>query len=300
MSFIASITSFCLGLAIGIGLAGRRFRRQDAASSGIAPDGELTEATSLGRIAHELKSPLAALQSAIDVQGRALARLETDSNAPEYRAAARALTTSRAAVGQIEELADAMRSVGRLGQLARQATPARGLVDAALLLVGHRFTSIEVERNDVSGVRLHVIPGEIVRVLVNLLVNASRALPDGGRVRILTRSSDAWGEIQIEDSGPGIPPEDEERIFLPGHTSWTTGARGEGHGLALAREAVERNDGDLRLVNGDLGGAAFIVRLPLADSLAESRSDSHPDSRADSRSNSPSDSPSDSPSEPSR
>ncbi|MEZ4649967.1 MAG: ATP-binding protein [Candidatus Eisenbacteria bacterium] len=231
-----------------------------------SPGAGLAEASaSLGRIAHELVSPVAALHSSLEVQGRALARLETDSNAPEYRAAARALTTAQTALAQIEELTDAMRSAGRLGQLPRQATPARGLVDAALLLVGHRLASVEVERRDVPGVLLHAVPGEIIRVLVNLLVNASRALPEGGNVRITTRSGDAWGEIQVEDSGAGIATEDEARIFLPGHTSWRTGEEGDGHGLALAREAVERNGGELRLVKGELSGAAFLVRLPRAE-----------------------------------
>jgi signal transduction histidine kinase len=70
--------------------------------------------------------------------------------------------------------------------------------------------------------------------------------------------------VRVEDNGPGIPPRDLERIWTP---DFTTKRRGSGIGLALVRQTVEAHGGRVSAGEGELGGAAFTVWLPLAPPL---------------------------------
>jgi signal transduction histidine kinase len=99
-------------------------------------------------------------------------------------------------------------------------------------------------------------------VLVNLVLNAVDACEEGGRVSIRAQVDAAELEISVEDSGPGVPLEDAERVFEPFFT--TKGAeRGTGLGLPVARRIVEAHGGELLLDSPAGGGATFVVRVPL-------------------------------------
>jgi signal transduction histidine kinase len=108
--------------------------------------------------------------------------------------------------------------------------------------------------------------GEIQQVLLNLALNAQQAMPQGGRVRFLTRQSPGGGvEIAVQDNGPGIPAALRERIFEP---FFTTKPPGEGTGLGLAISfGILRDHGGTLTVESEEGqGATFLLRLPAAPS----------------------------------
>lgn len=109
----------------------------------------------------------------------------------------------------------------------------------------------------VSGVR------ERVETLVaNLVDNALQAAPRGGRVRVALRRRDGRAEAAIEDDGPGIAPDALPNLFRP---FFTTKTRGTGLGLAIARKNAEAMGGTIAVDRSpDLGGARFVVTLPLA------------------------------------
>lgn len=104
----------------------------------------------------------------------------------------------------------------------------------------------------------------LLQVLINLLLNARGALQSwtGQRlVRVRTQSNGDRVYLHVEDSGPGIPPEDASRIFLPFVS--TTG--GTGMGLFLTRQVLVEQGGGIRVhPKGDLGGATFTVYLEKA------------------------------------
>lgn len=100
------------------------------------------------------------------------------------------------------------------------------------------------------------------RVLVNLLENALRHASPGGRVEIGARRERGDVVLWVDDSGPGIPPEQRERVFdrfarLPG-----SGGPGSGLGLALARSIVRLHGGEIAVADSPLGGARLRCRLP--------------------------------------
>jgi signal transduction histidine kinase len=102
---------------------------------------------------------------------------------------------------------------------------------------------------------------ELVRASVlNLLLNASQAMNGRGTVRLSIRPGDAACVLDINDTGPGVPPDLRERIFEP---FFTTKARGGGLGLPIARRTAELHGGTLELAAQDAGGACFRLTLPL-------------------------------------
>jgi nitrogen fixation/metabolism regulation signal transduction histidine kinase len=96
-------------------------------------------------------------------------------------------------------------------------------------------------------------------VLTNLLENAAHAAGEGGVVRAATSHANGKGVVEVQDSGPGLPSSVRETLFEP-TISFKKG--GMGLGLSIARRSALLCGGDIELVKGELGGAAFRVSLP--------------------------------------
>ncbi|MGZ3486595.1 MAG: sensor histidine kinase [Isosphaeraceae bacterium] len=103
--------------------------------------------------------------------------------------------------------------------------------------------------------------GQIEIVFSNLFRNAREAMSGNGRLTITGRTDGPFVEIDVTDSGPGIPPDQIARVMEP---FFTTKARGLGLGLAISRSIAERNQGDLRVISEPGSGSTFLVRLPAA------------------------------------
>lgn len=106
------------------------------------------------------------------------------------------------------------------------------------------------------------------QVILNLVVNAAQAIaaqgrPAPGRIRIVTRRLAEEAEVAVEDDGPGVPAEIRHRIFDPFFTTKEVG-KGTGQGLAIAHRIVHgQHGGTLTVEDAALGGARFVMRLPL-------------------------------------
>lgn len=106
------------------------------------------------------------------------------------------------------------------------------------------------------------------QALLNLMRNAAEAIPPDETMRLVTvrefdeshEEGSNWAVIEIEDTGPGIPSADLERIFIP---FFTTKASGHGVGLALAHRVVTQHGGTLTASNAPAGGAMFRLKLPV-------------------------------------
>jgi two-component system sensor histidine kinase FlrB len=115
-----------------------------------------------------------------------------------------------------------------------------------------------------QGVLLPADRHRLEQVLLNLVLNAFRAMPGGGRVEVagvMLREGDLVGpEICVSDTGLGLPMESVEKIFEPG---FSTRAGSPGLGLAVCRKIVEQHGGTLRAENQAGGGACFTLRFAL-------------------------------------
>jgi C4-dicarboxylate-specific signal transduction histidine kinase len=136
------------------------------------------------------------------------------------------------------------------------------VVDDCLLLVGHLLTKtrIEVRRSAQATRRPAINRQELQQVLINIIVNAIQAMPDGGTLTIMSRDrADGTGiAIGVADSGPGLTPAAAATLFEPFVTSKSEGT---GLGLWISRSLVERYGGDITARNGEDGGAVFTVSL---------------------------------------
>jgi PAS domain S-box-containing protein len=110
---------------------------------------------------------------------------------------------------------------------------------------------------------------ELSQVLVNVLVNAFQAMPDGGVCRLSVRGVDAehqlWVEIAVQDSGVGIRDEDLSRLFEPFYSTKTGGS---GLGLAIAYRIVQDHHGTITVTSRPGAGTTVVLRLPAAGSPA--------------------------------
>ncbi|MDB5792241.1 MAG: two-component sensor histidine kinase [Massilia sp.] len=211
--------------------------------------------------AHELRTPLAALR----LQAQSLDRADN----PEAR---------KVAVGRLTAGIDrATRLVEQLLVLARQeASAANGAatrpVDLAELarrtagdLVGLAAAKdVDLGLQHADAVTIEGQPDALHILLRNLVENAVKYTPGGGTVDIAVRADKNSATISVEDNGPGIPPEERERVFDRFYRVAGSEAAGSGLGLAIIKAIAERHGATLRLDKSErLGGLAATVRFPL-------------------------------------
>jgi two-component system NtrC family sensor kinase len=230
-------------------------KHQLVRSEKLATIGQLTAS-----IAHEVNNPIAVIQSNLDLVRQLLAPEAATAVRPELRTIDEQIERMRLIVTQLLQFA-------RPGEYAGyvEAVPPAAVLDECLMLVSHQLdrTRITVEREFASDCCAAVNRRELQQVLVNLLVNAIQAMPDGGVLTLGSHDSEDGGvAISVADTGPGLSPEVLGSLFQPFETHRKDGT---GLGLWISRGIVERYGGDIRARNrtGEgATGAVFTVLLP--------------------------------------
>ncbi|MCA9677645.1 MAG: PAS domain S-box protein [Kofleriaceae bacterium] len=219
----------------------------------------------LGQIAagvvHELNNPLTSI---IVYAEHLLGKAEAD---------AAALEGDREKLRRI--VGSARRIMGFTRELVQYAKPVSSEVDLVEVNdVVRRSTSFCEHLFERNGIELrliladevpplHAVPGQLEQVLINLVTNAAHAVEDdGGTVVVRTRAVRGHVEIEVADSGPGVPAPDRDRVFDPFFTTKTDG-KGTGLGLSIVKKIVEQHRGMITIDAAREGGAAFVVALPL-------------------------------------
>ena len=100
----------------------------------------------------------------------------------------------------------------------------------------------------------------MLQIISNLLSNAFRWTPDGGRVELELSASNGRVSVAVDDNGPGVAPEERERIFRP---FWSRDDSGTGLGLAIAHELAAALGGSIQLESKPTQGSRFQLVLPL-------------------------------------
>ncbi|WP_267427320.1 response regulator [Methylobacterium sp. GC_Met_2] len=216
-------------------------------------------------IAHEINNPLAFILAHQGTVERLLGELPEAS--PE--AAARAVEKARQRVGsmrmgltRIQDLVLNLRKFSRLDEGERALVNVPEAIETVLALIQHKLGDrITVERTFGGRAEIHCTPALLNQVVMNILGNAADAMPEGGTVRIDTRSAPELDEIRISDTGPGIPESLREKIFEPFFTTKPVGS-GTGLGLAIAYSVVQAHSGSLTVETAPGGGACFVIGIP--------------------------------------
>jgi len=204
---------------------------------------------------HELRTPLTVMRGNIDV---ALLRKRP---AAEYRAV---LEEANADLTSLTVL------VEQLLQLARGTATLQGVADVDAVLnesvagvrdlAEHRGSTVQSAVP--AGLIVHVDAASLHHIVDNLVINALRHTPPGTTVRVEGERHDKTIAITVRDNGPGIPPEERDRIFEPFYRLQPAATDGAGLGLALVRELVTANGGGVWIEDATGGGASFRVELP--------------------------------------
>jgi two-component system OmpR family sensor kinase len=211
---------------------------------------------------HELRSPLSRLRAELEVT------LRRPRDVPEYE---ETLRSSLEEVERLQRLVEELLALARLdaGQEREtpQPVPVGEIVDAAVASVEQ-----EAERRGIAiavasppPVLVNAAPVAAKIVLANILDNAVKFSPAGGRVTVRITADGDTAVIAVSDSGPGMAADELPRLFhrfYRGHASRSTGASGVGLGLAISRALVERQGGSIAVSSGRGAGATFSVQLP--------------------------------------
>ena len=207
-------------------------------------------------IAHNLNNPVAALLSTLRTLNIKLAA--TDH--PDRAALEALLARARASAMRVEEHVAAVVSVNRAGSL--DAAP-RDLdlaheLDTALTLFSGRLGPIELARDYHGPMPAHVPQDPLHHVLANVIDNAVKAMPGGGRLGVAARKHDDRWTIEVSDTGGGLPSHVAARLFEPIVTARASGA---GLGLATAQRLARSWGGDI-VHRAMPAGACFAISIP--------------------------------------
>jgi signal transduction histidine kinase len=214
-------------------------------------------------VSHELRTPIAALRTFTDLQ------LDGEVD-PATRA--EFLERSSEQIRRLEWMSNNLLDLSRIDtgifpldvQLGDLRDPLRSVVEAHAEMAETRGVSLS---STVPGERV-MLPFDherIVQLVSNLVGNALKFTPRGGEVALTLRSTLDAAEIEVRDTGPGIPAAELPHIFDRFYRGTNTGearASGSGLGLAIARSIAEMHDASIDVTSVEGGGATFTVRLP--------------------------------------
>jgi signal transduction histidine kinase len=225
-----------------------------------AEEKRLLLARLLGRLAHEIRNPLSSLHLHIQL-------LEEDLEAlaqPARESAAGRLEIIHGELYRLENIVKQFLRLAGPSALEREeislAEPVQHVCELLRPEAVARQIQLELERAEPLP-RLSADAGQLTQALVNLVVNAIQAVQHSGRIVMrLKQNAPSQLAIEVEDSGPGVPADQQTAIFEP---YFTTKADGHGLGLWIAQQIAVAHGGDLQVANVAGGGARFTLNLPL-------------------------------------
>ncbi|HTK31272.1 MAG TPA: ATP-binding protein [Candidatus Saccharimonadaceae bacterium] len=220
-------------------------------------------------ISHEINNPLASIMAGVEALQRLTARGECDA---EH-------------CGEVLEIADILqREVTRCSDTTSKlmllvqpssASPAwtdlNRAVEDTVELLSYQMRRQQIEWRpdvDLALPRIWGRESELRGVCMNLMLNAVQAMPAGGVLTVRTRPVGKLAQLEVEDTGSGITPQDLSRIWDPFFTTKPPG-KGTGLGLFVCHGIVSRHGGSIRGENRAEGGARFVVELPFKGSGGE-------------------------------
>lgn len=223
-------------------------------------------------VAHEIRNPLTAIRSTMQYLLGGL-----DPAEPKHQLVKEILSE----VDRINSTVGGLLSLSRSGELRKSDVDLLEPLSQAVQLLQARAAEQSVEiRTDWAGDGLRVCgdAGQLKQVFLNLLINSLQSMPEGGRIAVAVtpwspqtgRAETPWIQVRIEDTGPGIPPEQLRKAFDP---FYTTKRDGTGLGLAICHGIIEQHEGEIQLESEMGTGTTASIRLPLAEESHAQHSD---------------------------
>lgn len=206
-------------------------------------------------VAHELRNPIGIIKTTVQLLDKDLKKV---NGAQEYIKVIEEQIVRQNRV--IQELLD----FGRPSKHMVQSASINSLLEKVLVFTSPMLRQHNIQLDQIFEPKLPAIEVDaerIKQVFVNIILNAVQAMPEGGKLTIRTWYDEHWLNIDFEDTGPGISPEERASIFDP---FYTTRESGIGLGLSISHQIISMHDGHIN-VDSTLGvGTTFTVKLPLS------------------------------------
>ena len=204
-----------------------------------------------GGVAHELRNPLGVISNAIYYLQLVLT--DADEDIIDY------MNLIDIRIKEADKIISDLLNLSRTQPTERNEHPISGMIE-------HTLTRHPPPTGIMVTVELgadlplaFVDPQQIWQVLTNLVTNAYQAMPEGGALTFRAETEPGWVHLLISDTGQGLVPEIQQKIFEP---LFTTKTKGFGLGLAVSKNLVEVNGGRLEVTSQAGQGSTFIVTLP--------------------------------------
>lgn len=260
-----SLLTMILGAFLSTSVVRPLFAQLENAQSRLVQAEKLASIGQLAAgVAHELNNPLMVIMGNAQLALRSLTRGKSPPE--EQRAELIDLMKSldqeaHRSKGIVSNLLD----FSRIRPPSRTATDLHQLLEESLRLMEHQASlqRVQVIRRYQEGLpTVQADPNQIKQVLLNLLLNAVQAMPQGGSLTLETGYTDKNVSLTIKDTGVGIPEDQIAKVFDPFFTTKEVG-QGTGLGLYVSYGIVQRHGGEISLKSTVGQGTAITLRLPL-------------------------------------
>ncbi len=209
------------------------------------------------QVAHEIKNPLTPMRLAVQHL-----RVVYREGSEDFKEVFEEVT--RTLVNQIDTLSRIASEFSHFGRMPRPQRVRCSLNE----VVRNSVKLFEQEKNISFDVRLaeslpNVLadPDELGRAFVNILRNSAQAMNNRGKISVVSRLAGDAAEVQIRDTGPGIPEEMKANLFQP---NFSTKTEGMGLGLAIVKKTIDDHEGSISITSETGHGTAVTIRIPLA------------------------------------
>jgi two-component system sensor histidine kinase HydH len=213
-------------------------------------------------LAHEVRNPLTSIR--IDLQ-------RVEEKLPEDAAIRRPLTRALGEIKRLDHTVSGALRIARSGRVTLEPLELRQLLQGTIYGAEPEFSARGASIEALPATDSLWLRGDasaLAQLFLNLLLNAAQALDAGGRAGITVERSGGHALVSVWDTGPGIPPEDLERIFEP---FYSTKSDGTGLGLPVAQRIAAAHGGTVEVRSTPGEGTTVRVRLPLAPTATEGR-----------------------------
>jgi signal transduction histidine kinase len=216
-------------------------------------------------LAHEIKNPLASVSGSADILA---------SEFPVGHPKREFIEIIQKELARLNGVLTEFLQFARTPKPHREVCDLREVVDSIVVLCSQEASRqgvhIQVSYPDDLPAVL-VDTAQIQQALLNIVLNAVQAMDSGGQLTVALENSSRGVQIEIHDTGPGIPNEHRSRIFDP---FFTTKDRGTGLGMSIAHKLIRGHEGDIRLLDNGRPGTTFVIDLPLGGT-GDDREDTH-------------------------
>jgi len=216
-------------------------------------------------VAHEINNPLGTITLYAQMSADQLPKEMSDCN-ENMEIIIKHATRAAKIVRDLLEFA-------RRGELEVKAVNLNGIFENVLSITNHQAELQQIRVDKELADTLPSVtgdPGKLQQVLVNIVINALQAMPDGGvlKVKSALSADGKMVEIEVSDTGCGIPEEAQKRIFDPFFTTKTTG-KGTGLGLSVSHGIIQQHGGIITMASEAGKGTVFKISIPIAGKVKD-------------------------------